>query len=93
MNLRKLRKNPKKKPMITVEQLVEIAEEIELGDPIDWGMLSVDEHQAYIFLASGVLENYKASDPSDRDIMLLATVVKLTVENFVLNLKLLQDKK
>ena len=74
--------------MITVEQLVEIAEEIELGDPIDWGMLSVDEHQAYLFLATGVLENYKASDPSDRDLVLMASVVKLTVENFVLNLRL-----
>jgi hypothetical protein len=74
--------------MITVEQLVEIAEEIELGDPIDWGMLSVDEHQAYLFLATGVLENYKASDPSDRELMLLATVVKLVVENFVLSLHL-----
>ena len=74
--------------MITVEQLVEIAEEIELGDPIDWGMLSVDEHQAYLFLATGVLENYKASEPSDRELMMLASVVKLTVENFVLNLQL-----
>lgn len=74
--------------MITVEQLVEIAEEIELGDPIDWGMLNVDEHQAYLFLATGVLENYKASDPSDRDLVLMASVVKLTVENFVLNLRL-----
>lgn len=51
--------------MITVEQLVEIAEEIELGDPIDWGMLSVNEHQAYLFLATSVLENYKASDYID----------------------------
>ncbi len=74
--------------MITVDQLVMIAEEIELGDPIDWGMLGVDEHQAYLFLATGVLENYIASDPSDRELMLLATVVKLVVENFVLSLHL-----
>jgi hypothetical protein len=77
--------------MITVEQLVEIAEEIELGDPIDWGMLCVEEHQAYLFLATGVLENYKASDPGYRELMLMASVVKLTVENFVLNLKLQND--
>ena len=74
--------------MITVDQLVEIAEAIELGDPIDWGMLSVDEHDAYLFLATGILENYKASDPADRELMMLASVVKLTVENFVLNLQL-----
>lgn len=75
--------------MITVEQLVEIAEEIELGDPIDWGMLSVNEHDAYLFLATGVLENFKASDPDYREMTLLSTVVKLTVENFVLNLRLI----
>ena len=75
--------------MITVEQLVEIAEAIELGDPIDWGMLSVEEHQAYLFLATGVLENCNAADPAERELMLLATTVKLTVENFVLNLRLL----
>ena len=75
--------------MITVEQLVEIAEAIELGDPIDWGMLSVDEHQAYLFLATGVLENFNAADPAERELMLLATTVKLSVENFVLNLMLL----
>ena len=74
--------------MITVKQLVKIAEEIELGDPIDWGMLSIDEHQAYLFIAGSVLENYSSSDPGDRELMLLASVVKLTVENFVLNLKL-----
>lgn len=79
--------------MITVDQLVEIAEAIELGDPIDWGMLSVSEHDAYLFLATGVLENYKASDHDDRELMMLASVVKLTVENFVLNLRLNEYSK
>lgn len=74
--------------MITVEQLVEIAESVELGDPIDWGMLSVDEHDTYLFLATGVLENYIKSEPDERELLLLASVVKLTVENFVLNMRL-----
>jgi len=75
--------------MITVENLVEIAEEIELGDPIDWGMLSIIEHDAYLLLAAGVLENYRVSDPEQRELLTLATMVKLTVENFVLNMRLL----
>jgi hypothetical protein len=75
-----------------VEQLVEIAQQIENEDPIDWGMLSVDEKSAYTMLASSVLENYLMTDKDLRDMMLLATVVKLTVENFVLNLKLLKAK-
>jgi len=71
-----------------VEQLVLIAEEIETADPIDWGMLEIDEHDAYTLMATGVLENYLTTDSDDRDMVMLATVVKLTVENFVLNLKL-----
>jgi hypothetical protein len=76
--------------MNLTEQLVELAEQIELGDPIDWGMLSINEHDAYKLIASGVLDSYLGTDPDSRDMILLATVVKLTVENFVLNLKLMQ---
>jgi len=76
--------------MNLTEQLVELAEQIEMGDPIDWGMLSIDEHDSYMLIASGVLDSYLGTDPDSRDMILLATVVKLTVENFVLNLKLMQ---
>jgi hypothetical protein len=71
-----------------IEQLVELAQEIESEDPIDWGMLSVNESDAYKMIATSVLENYLNTDADSRDIMMLSTIVKLTVENFVLNLKL-----
>jgi hypothetical protein len=71
-----------------VEQLVLLAEEIETADPIDWGMLEIDEHDAYTLMATGVLDNYLSMAPDDRDMAMLSIVVKLTVENFVLNLKL-----
>jgi len=75
-----------------LNQLVDIAEQIEISDPIDWGMLNVDEKEAYQLIASDVLENYSKADKEYRELILLATVVKLTVENFVVNLKLLQGK-
>lgn len=71
------------------EQLVDIAMEIESKDPIDWGMLEISEESAYRLMAAGVLESYLADEPESRDMLLLATVVKLLVENYVLNLKLL----
>jgi len=74
--------------MTLIEQLVELAQEIESEDPIDWGMLSVNESDAYRMIATSVLENYLNTDADSRDIMMLSTIVKLTVENFVLNLKL-----
>ena len=78
--------------MTSIDQLVELAREIELTDPIDWGMLNVGEQESYEMIAASVLENYLSSDVNTRDAIMLATVIKLTVENFVLNLKLLQNR-
>lgn len=71
-------------------KLISLAKEIESEDPIDWGMVRLDEDQTYELMANNVLEMYLGADKESRDIVMLATVVKLTVENFVLNLKLLQ---
>ena len=72
-----------------VEYLVALAREIETEDPIDWGMLSIDEDNAYRLIASSVVEQMmpKYNDPDMKDV-LLATVIKLVVENFTLYLKL-----
>lgn len=76
--------------MNLTEQLVELAKEVEMGDPIDWGMLAISEDDAYRLMAGGVLDNYLSTDKDTREMMLLAVATKLTVENFVLNLKLQQ---
>lgn len=74
--------------MTLVDQIAALAQEVESGDPIDWGMLAINEDDAYKLIAAGVLEMYLSGDKDQRDMILLATTVKLTVENFVLNLKL-----
>ena len=63
--------------------LVELAKEAEVTDPINWDELNVTEDQAYIMMASHVME-MELNDLTSRSI-----IVKLLVENFVLNLKLL----
>ncbi len=77
--------------MTLTEQLAILAQEIEMSDPIDWGMLSIKEDDAYKLIAASVLDNYLLTDKENRDILMLATVVKLVVENFVLNLKMLKE--
>ena len=74
--------------MISVDTLVALAKEVESEDPIDWGMLAIDEDTAYRIIASQVLEIYNTND----QLTMLASITKLIVENFVLNLKL-QDMK
>ncbi len=79
---------------MNLQQLVELAQEVEITDPIDWGYLNIDEQSAYELIASGILEHYSNFE-SDQDRLqfLLVSVVKLTVENCVLNIKLLQQQE
>ena len=69
-----------------VRNLVELAKEGAEFDPIDWGELNITEDQAYIMMAAHVLE-MERNHLTDG-----AIIVKLLVENFVLNLKLLGKK-
>ena len=75
---------------LTVEQLVELAKEVENEDPIDWGMLNIDENEAYKLIAFNVLDMFKDTEEDAKEVVMLTTITKLVVENFVLNLKLHQ---
>jgi hypothetical protein len=69
-----------------IRNLIILAKEGEAMDPIDWGELSVTEDQAYIMMATHVLE-MERNHLTDG-----AIIVKLLVENFVLNCKLMGIK-
>jgi hypothetical protein len=73
----------------TLDQLVELAQQVEIEDPIDWGMLAVSEDEAYRLMALGVLDMFDDIEHNNKESAMLSVIVKLTVENFVLNLKLL----
>lgn len=72
-----------------VDLIVDLAKQVETEDPIDWAMLSIDEDTAYRLITTNTLEHVlpKYNDPNFREVM-IATIVKLVVENFVLNLQL-----
>jgi len=63
--------------------LVELAKAGAEMDPINWGDLNITEDQAYVMMATHVLQ-MERNHLTDG-----AIIVKLLVENFVLNLKLL----
>lgn len=50
-------------------------------DPIDWGMLPIKEEDVYRLMAECVVEI------ENDELVLKASIVKLLVENFVLNLQ------
>jgi hypothetical protein len=76
--------------MITIDTLVALAKQVESEDPIDWGMLSINEDDAYRLIATSVLEQFSEPWNIDQQTGMLATITKLIVENMTLNLKLLQ---
>jgi hypothetical protein len=72
--------------LYNAKNLAELAQEYDIGDPIDWGMLNVQEDDAYLMIAEQVVEIMRRSENPE----LVATIAmtKLLVENFVLNLRL-----
>lgn len=74
-------------PLPTVEQLAILAQDVETKDPIDWGMLSIREEDAYKLVASHFLESIASVPEEQRLTIAMATVTKLLVENFVLNVE------
>ena len=63
--------------------LKELALEADTVDPIDWGQLNISEEEGYNLMAMHVAEM------ENNVLTLKASCVKLMVENFVLNLKLM----
>ena len=74
--------------MITVAQLAELAKEAQLNDPIEWGDLPIEEQATFELMASSVVEQFNELPPDQQLWIAMGTIVKLLVENFVLNLKL-----
>jgi hypothetical protein len=76
--------------------LAALAREVEQGDPIAWGGVELDRETAYELIASQIAEMFRGYETSgiarDRQLVIaLATVVKLTVENFVLHQRLMRE--
>ena len=72
----------------TIHQLAALAKEGAVKDPIDWAELAVEEDQAFLMMASQVFEQMEGCPEDQRAVVAMATMTKLLVENFVLNLRL-----
>ncbi len=79
---------------ILVEEIVALAQEIDITDSVNWHDLAVDADAARELMANNLLDQYQQSwqhlDHEDRARAMLAVMCHLVVENFALNLKLHQ---
>jgi hypothetical protein len=80
---------------IELQTLVELAAEVEQGDPIeDWGKLSVGQKEAFAMVGSSILEMFDKEEYTYEDkLIMLSTITKLTVENMLLHIKILTKEE
>jgi hypothetical protein len=77
---------------ITVLQLQQLMEEVEQTDPIDFADLPFNEKELRSLIASQVCEmaaKLESFTEEDKRLTLLAVTAKLVLENFVLQVRLL----
>jgi hypothetical protein len=72
----------------TIHQIAALAKEAKMIEPIDWSQLTLTEDEAYLMMASNVIEQLETVPEEQRGIVSMSTMAKLLVENFVLNIKL-----
>ena len=77
---------------ITIDQLVELAKEADMMDPIEWGEIPVNEDLVYYTFAEQMVEAYNNTARANRDTVFLAAIIKFHTHVFALrqhNLELL----
>ena len=75
---------------MTPEQLAELAMEIESEDPIEWGMLAIPEEEVFLQMATQTINMMNKYDMTEREVILMAGMVKLLAENFALHTQLIR---
>jgi hypothetical protein len=74
---------------ITLSQIIELAR-IADSEPIDFGMIEIDEEKVYKTIAVAALDAFNRADPETRDIVYLASIINLHVKNYILNMEKLE---
>jgi len=75
---------------LTLELLVELAQEVEVHDPIIWEDVNLNPTGTYRMIAASVLEQFDTGSYTQEDkISILVAMTRLVVENFVLNSRIL----
>jgi hypothetical protein len=63
---------------------------VDNEDPIDFAMLTIDDESVWHLMATNVVEQYLPL--ADNKVVIMATITKLVVENFILNMRLMSNK-
>jgi hypothetical protein len=75
---------------INLDDLIDIAFAVEEGDPIDWSVFKDGREETMKMIGTSILDQFDKDTYTDQDrLIVMATITKLVVENFILHSKLL----
>jgi hypothetical protein len=79
---------------MTTDELInlvaDLAKVVDNEDPIDFAMLTIDDESVWHLMATNVVEQYLPL--ADNKVVIMATITKLVVDNFILNMRLMSNK-
>ena len=73
------------------QHLCDLAKEVSSSDFFEFPF-GLDRDATYLHVSEAVLTNYLETAPANRDEVMLAALIHLTVENVVLNYRLLLEE-
>ena len=79
---------------IDIDTLVDLAFAVEEGDPIDWGLFKEGKEQSMKMIAASIIEQFdKEVYTEDDRLIIMSTITKLVVENFILHARLRKQEQ
>jgi len=79
---------------IDIDTIVDLAFAVEQGDPIDWGLFKEGKEQSMKMIAASIIEQFdKEVYTEDDRLIIMSTITKLVVENFILHARLRKQEQ
>jgi hypothetical protein len=75
-----------------IGKIVALAKEVEIKDTIDWTRLNITEDELYELMADKVIDQLYNCPEEHREAISMSTLTKLLVENFILKVKIEEEK-
>ena len=75
---------------IDLDTLIDLAFEVNEGDPIDWGVFRDGQKHTMRMIGTSILEQFDKEMTDDHKLIMMSVITKLVTENMVLHARLMK---
>jgi hypothetical protein len=75
---------------IDLDILIDLAFEVNEGDPIDWGVFRDGKDQTLRMIGASILEQFDKDVTDEHKLIMLSVITKLVAENMILHARLMK---